>query len=132
MWIVRLALRRPYTFVVMSLLIAVSASAKSKVYTNKDLESYENMPSNPGQKLKASKISVDFLDANAYQVLQVIAEVAKKKDGVNIYVSPEIAGKLTIKMTNVPWTEILSVIMQQHNLAESFAGNQTLLIYPKK
>ena len=44
----------------------------------------------------------------------------------------EIAGKLTIKMTNVPWTEILSVIMQQHNLAESFAGNQTLLIYPKK
>ena len=118
---------------IMSLLIAVSASAKNnKVYTNKDLESYENMPSNPGQKLKASKSSVDFLDANAYQVLQVIAEVAKKKDGVNIYVSPEISGKLTIKMTDVPWTEILSVIMKQHNLSQSIAGNQTLLIYPKK
>lgn len=118
--------------VVITLLLAAPAFAKGKVYTNKDLETYENRPASPGLKLKSSRISVDFLDANAYQVLQVIAEVAKKKDGINIYVSPEISGKITIKMTNVPWTEILDVIMQQHSLAQSFAGKQTLLIYPKK
>ena len=119
---------------VLSFLIAVSASASAnnKIFTNKDLELYENAPSTPGLKLKASRISVDFLDAKAYQVLQVIAEVAKKKDNVNIYVSPEISGKITIKMADVPWTEVLSVIMQQLNLSQSLAGTQTLLIYPKK
>jgi hypothetical protein len=117
-------------------MIASSASADGKVYTNKDLEPYEHPPAIPTDHLKnipaASKISVDFLDAEVYQVLQMIAEEAKKRDSIEIFVSPEMSGRVTIKMTNVPWTEVLKEIEHKHNLTETFLGKRTLLIYQKK
>lgn len=117
-------------------LVASPASASNWVYTNKDLEQYGNRPANPPDNLKsipdASKISVDFLDAEVYQVLRMIAEEAKKKDSIEIFVSPEMSGKVTIKMINVPWTEVLKEIENKHNLTETFLGKRTLLIYQKK
>ncbi len=115
------------------------ASAGGKVYTNKDLEQYEKRPAKPepehkpsSSDLKSSNISVDFLDADVYQVLRMLAEEAKKKDGIEIFVSPEMSGKVTIKMIDVPWTRILKEIEQKHNLAETFLGKRTLLIYQNK
>ncbi len=117
-------------------LIASSSVANSRVYTNKDLERYGTSPTGQNNNLKsipnASKISVDFLDAEVYQVLQMIAEEAKKKDGVEIFVSPEMSGKVTIKMIDAPWTEVLKEIENKHNLTETFLGKRTLLIYQKK
>ncbi len=117
-----------------------SVSAAGRVYTNKDLEKYENRPvkTDTEQKkpssldLKSSKISVDFLDAEIYQVLRIIADEAKKKDGIEVFVSPEMSGKITIKMIDVPWTHVLKEIEQKHNLAETFLGRRTLLIYQNK
>ena len=117
-----------------------SVSAAGKVYNNKDLEKYENRPAktDPEHKkpsssdLKSSKISVDFLDAEIYQVLRIIADEAKKKDGIELFVSPEMSGKITIKMIDVPWTHVLKEIEQKHNLAETFLGKRTLLIYQNK
>jgi type II secretory pathway component HofQ len=127
------------TAAVISLLLflaASAASANSRVYTNKDLQRYENRPANPvadfKANLKSSRISVDFMDAEVYQVLRMIAEEAKKKDGVEIFVSPEMSGRTTVKMTNVPWTEVLKEIEQKHNLGETFLGKRTILIYQKK
>ncbi len=119
------------------LLVASTAAAGNKIYTNKDLERYENRPAKnqvPDFKaeLKSSMISVDFLDAEVYQVLRMIAEEAKKRDGVEIFVSPEMSGRITIKMINVPWTEVLKNIEQRHNLTETFLGKRTMLIYQNK
>lgn len=117
-------------------MIAATALANGKVYTNKDLQQYGNQPANQVDNLtnilNASKISVDFLDAEVYQVLRIIAEEAKKKDSIEIFVSPEMSGKVTIKMTDVPWTEVLKEIEHKHNLTETFLGKRTLLIYQKK
>lgn len=113
-------------------LVASSASAACKVYTNKDLERYETRPANSIRAIKSSLVSVDFLDAEVYQVLRMIAEEAKKKDGVEIFVSPEMSGRTTVKMINVPWTKVLGEIEQKHNLAETFLGKRTILIYQKK
>lgn len=125
--------------IVISLLVFMlssTASATDWVYTNKDLEQYGTRPANPPDNLKnipdASKISVDFLDAEVYQVLRMIAEEAKKKDSIEIFVSPEMSGRVTIKMINVPWTEVLKKIENTHNLTETFLGKRTLLIYQKK
>ncbi len=120
----------------LTFMMAASASANGKIYTNKDLEQYGKKPANQADNLRnipnASKISVDFLDAEVYQVLQMIAEEAKKKDGIEIFVSPEMTGRVTIKMTNVPWTEVLKEINNKHNLTETFLGKRTLLIYQKR
>ncbi len=120
----------------LALMIAASAFANGKIYTNKDLEQYGKRPASGADNLKnipnASKISVDFMDAEVYQVLQVIAEEAKKKDGIEIFVSPEMSGRVTVKMTNVPWTEVLKEITNKHNLTETFLGKRTLLIYQRR
>lgn len=117
-------------------LIASSSEANNRVYTNKDLERYGTRPASQNDNLKstlnASKISVDFLDAEVYQVLQMIAEEAKKKDSIEIFVSPEMSGRITIKMIDVPWTEVLKEIEHRHNLTETFLGKRTLIIYQKK
>ncbi len=123
--------RNIFVFFLLTLFIASPLSAKTKVYTNKDLERYESNSANSILNLKSSKVSVDFADANLYQVLQVVADVAKKKDGVDIFVSPEISGKITIKMKDIPWATLLRIIMRQHNLSHSFIGKQTLMIYPQ-
>lgn len=114
------------------LLVAPNESVARKVYTNKDLQRYEKQSVKPVVTIKSSRISVDFLDAQVYQVLQVIAEEAKQRDGVEIFVSPEMSGKITIKMTNAPWTEVLREIERRHNLAETSFGKRTILIYQKR
>ena len=113
-------------------LVASAASAGNRVYTNKDLQRYENRPVNSISTLKSSRISVDFLDAEVYQVLRMIAEEGKKKDGVEIFISPEMSGRITVRMINVPWTEVLKEIEKKHNLAETYFGKRTILIYQKK
>jgi type II secretory pathway component HofQ len=118
--------------VLVLLVVASSASATGKVYTNKDLQRYEPRPANPTVNIESSRISVDFIDAEVYQVLRMIAEEAKKKDGVEIFVSPEMSGRITVKMMNVPWTEVLKEIERRHNLAETLLGKRTMLIYQKK
>ena len=110
---------------------AVPAFAKGKVYTNKDLERYQNRALQSSLRVKSSKISIDFTNANIYQVLQMIADVAKGKDGVTIFVSPELSGTTTIKATNLPWTEILKQIIEKHRLSVLSLGKKTLLIYER-
>jgi len=111
------------------LFMGSSVFAGDSVYTNKDLERYHSRSLSPDITLKYSKISVDFQDADVYQVLRMIAEVVKKEDDVEMFVSPEISGKITIKMINVPWNEILKEIVQEHNLTTKFLGKRALLIY---
>ncbi len=112
-------------------ILVTAGFAQTKVYTNKDLEQYQSRKLQSSLNGTSTKISVDFVDANLYQVLQMIAEVARNKDGVTIFVSPEIAGMTTIKVSNVPWNEVLKDIVQKHNLAALSLGKKTLLIYAK-
>ncbi len=116
---------------ILTCMVVSTVCAEGKVFTNKDLERYQGRALQSSLNVKSTKISIDFVDANLYQVLQMIAEVAKKKDGVTIFVSPEITGTVTIKVSNVPWTEVLKDIIQQHNLTALSLGKKTLLIYTK-
>lgn len=112
-------------------LVLVSTVFGQNVYTNKDLERYQSRALQSSLDVKSTRISIDFHDANLYQVLQMIAEVARSKDGVTVFVSPELSGTVTIKATNVPWTEILKDIAQKYNLTVLSPGKKTLLIYTK-
>jgi type II secretory pathway component HofQ len=116
---------------ILTCIVVSTACAEGKVFTNKDLERYQSRALQSGLNVKSTKISIDFVDANLYQVLQMIAEVAKKKDGVTIFVSPEISGTVTIKVSNVPWTEVLKDLIQKHHLTALSLGKKTLLIYAR-
>lgn len=123
-------------FMVIALFGGSAATAQPRVFTNKDLRKNGNgaisAPAPAILEMKASPISIDFKDAEAYQVLQVIADVARGADGVELVISPEISGKLTLTLSNTPWTTVVKTIMKQHNLSAVTIDKKTLLVYPKK
>ncbi len=64
-------------------------------------------------------ISVDFKDADIRQVLRVIS----LKSGVDVVAGPDVEGLVTIKLTNVPWEEALSIILRTYGFAYERKGN---------
>jgi type IV pilus assembly protein PilQ len=54
------------------------------------------------------KLSLDFKDADVNDVLRLIADVS----GINFVSGPEVKGRITIKLTDVPWDQALDVILK--------------------
>jgi len=64
-------------------------------------------------------ISLDFKEADLQQVLRIIS----LKSGVDIVASPDVAGVVTIKLTNVPWDQALDIILRTYGLTYERKGN---------
>ncbi len=73
----------------------------------------ESPPSSGGQR-----ISLDFQQADLIDVLRLIAEVS----GLNIITSPEVSGRVTTRMVNVPWEQALDMILKTHGLGKEQQG----------
>ena len=65
------------------------------------------------------KISIDFQDAELIHVFRLIADVS----GYNIVVSPDVKGKFSMKLMDVPWDQALDVILRNYTLSRSIEGN---------
>src|SRR3989338_471724 len=59
---------------------------------------------------KSGNVTLDFREADIRNVLRILAY----KSGVNIVPSPEVAGLVTIQLTDVPWEEALRVILETY------------------
>jgi len=71
------------------------------------------------QAFTGEKISLDFQDADINDILRLIAEVGK----VNIIAGGDVQGKITTRMTDVPWDQALDVILKINGLAQERSGN---------
>ena len=65
------------------------------------------------------RISLDFQQADLIDVLRLIAEVS----GMNIITSPDVAGRVTTRMVNVPWDQALDMILKSHGLGKEQEGS---------
>lgn len=65
------------------------------------------------------KISIDFQDAELIHVFRLLADVS----GFNIVVSPDVKGKFSMKLIDVPWDQALDVILRNYQLSKSRDGN---------
>lgn len=72
-------------------------------------------------------ISMDFQDADVVAVLRALADVS----GYNIVVHPDVKGKITLKLMNVPWQQALDVITKTFNLEKIIEGN-VVRVMPRK
>jgi type IV pilus assembly protein PilQ len=72
----------------------------------------------PGE-YTGKKISLDFQDADIVPIFRLLADIS----GYNIVVSPEVKGKLTMKLNNVPWDQALDLILKTFSLGKSIEGN---------
>jgi type IV pilus assembly protein PilQ len=65
------------------------------------------------------RISLDFQDADITNVIRLIADVS----GLNIVVGDDVKGKVTLKLTNVPWDQALELILKMNDLGQIREGN---------
>lgn len=64
------------------------------------------------------KISIDFQDADLIHIFRLIADVS----GYNIVVSPQVKGKFSMKLINVPWDQALDIILRNYGLSRTVEG----------
>lgn len=65
------------------------------------------------------RISLDLKDAEVQNVLRLLADVSK----LNIVAGDDVRGKITLKLTNVPWDQALDIILQSRQLDKVRNGN---------
>lgn len=70
-------------------------------------------------KYTGRKISLDFQDADIVPIFRLLADIS----GYNVVISPEVKGRLTMKLVNVPWDQALDIILKTFALGKSVEGN---------
>lgn len=70
-------------------------------------------------KFTGTKISLDFQDADILPIFRLLTDIS----GFNIVVNPEVKGKLTMKLINVPWDQALDIILKTFSLGKRVDGN---------
>ncbi len=76
-------------------------------------------PRTRGKHFTGRRIDVDFKDADIHNLLRLFSEVGQ----VNIITSDEVAGRVTIRMRNVPWDQALDVVLRAKSLGQVREGN---------
>ncbi|BCB95501.1 PilQ [Dissulfurispira thermophila] len=64
-------------------------------------------------------VSLDFQDADIVPILRLLGDVS----GYNIVVHPDVKGKITMKLMNVPWEQALNIVLKTFNLEKVVEGN---------
>ncbi len=71
------------------------------------------------KRYTGQKISLDFKDADIKNVFRLLAEVS----GLNIVVTDDVAQKVTVRLTEVPWDQALDLLVETHGLGKEQLGN---------
>lgn len=71
------------------------------------------------KKYSGKPISLDLLDADLRNVLRLIADVT----GSNIVIEPDVAGRVTLKVEQVPWDQVLDMVLAMNNLGMEQRGS---------
>lgn len=85
-----------------------------------DLESAEQ-----AFRFKGEKLSLNFQDIEIRSVLQLIADFTD----LNLVASDTVAGRITLRLKNVPWDQALEIIMKTKGLDKRLVGN-VLMVAP--
>ncbi|MEW6145370.1 MAG: type IV pilus secretin PilQ [Thermodesulfobacteriota bacterium] len=87
-----------------------------------DLYAFDfRLTSMPGatKTYKGQLVSFDFKDADIRDVLRIISDIS----GLNMIISKNVTGTVTLKLTNVPWDQALDVILEDAGLGAFIDGN---------
>jgi type IV pilus assembly protein PilQ len=71
------------------------------------------------KEYKGEKITLDFQNADIHNILRLIGEVS----GMNVVVSDQVSGKVTLKLKSVPWDQVLDIVLAAKNLGYIANGN---------
>lgn len=64
-------------------------------------------------------ISLDVREMDLSDFFRLIAEVGN----INVVLHPAVQGKVNLTVKDVPWEQVLDVVLKNHGLAKEFQGN---------
>lgn len=107
-------------------------------YQADNLLTVEFRPLSPAEKealLKAktpyvgSKLSLNFQEIEVRSVLMILADHIKTQEGkeVNIVTTDSVAGSIALHVNDVPWDQVLDVVMKLRGLSKRENGNVILV-----
>ncbi len=107
--------------------VVIEFAVKQKPETGTQKSGVESAKKDDIQKTPNSKlqtpnsnlVSLDFQDAEVVPILRLLGDVS----GYNIVVHPDVKGKITMKLMNVPWEQALEIILKTFNLEKIMDGN---------
>jgi type IV pilus assembly protein PilQ len=70
-------------------------------------------------KYVGDKLSVNFQQVEVRALLQVIADFT----GLNVVVGDSVSGMITLRLNDVPWDQVLDIVLQNKGLAMKRVGN---------
>ena len=70
------------------------------------------------RRWNGSRISLDLKDADLKDVFRLMARIS----GLNVVVAPEVQGRLTMTLRDVPWDQALDIICKNFDLAYEVEG----------
>ncbi len=76
-------------------------------------------------RFRGEKLSLNFQDIELRSVLQLIADFTD----LNLVASDTVAGRITLRLKNVPWDQALEIIMKTKGLDKRLVGN-VLMVMP--
>jgi type IV pilus assembly protein PilQ len=65
------------------------------------------------------RISLNLVDADIKQVFRLFHEIS----GLNFVLDPEVSGRVTVVLDQVPWTQALDLILKNNGLDKVYEGN---------
>ncbi|RLB74408.1 MAG: hypothetical protein DRH03_01245 [Deltaproteobacteria bacterium] len=93
-----------------------------------DPESVKTFENNPPKRKSAVKapftlsnnpISIDFKDTDIQNVFRFLAEI----NHLNVVMSDDVSGTVTLRLKEVPWKQVLSIVLKTHQLGMERDGN---------
>lgn len=74
---------------------------------------------NADKKFTGHPISLDFKDGDLQDIFRLFADIS----GLNVVVNPGVSGKVTLKLTEVPWDQALDLILKTNGLGYTLDDN---------
>jgi type IV pilus assembly protein PilQ len=71
------------------------------------------------RKFGGRRISLDLQDADLVNVLRLFGELAN----LNMILSPDVKGKVTVRLVNIPWDQAMEIILKMNGLGYSIEDN---------
>jgi len=68
---------------------------------------------------EGKRISVDVVRADLHDVLRMLADQGR----LNLVVAEGVQGKVTLRLRNVPWNQVLETVLASHGLGAERRGN---------
>jgi type IV pilus assembly protein PilQ len=91
---------------------AAPAAPQERAEPRQQIQASDNTMVMGARKYSGRRISLDLQDADLVNVLRLFGELAN----LNMILSPEVKGKVTVRLVNIPWDQAMEIILKMNGL----------------